>query len=122
MNTWSRSLLVLTLLVLFGATWSLCAGRPTRATMSKVDPSLVKLRTEIARFQRDPCDSRLEFVQGRERWYLTCEDCGIVAAEWVFARSLLGAVEKPGYEWAARGDRAGAGDSGVSWGISVTVD
>ena len=94
MNTWSRSLLVLTLLVLSGATWGLCAGRPTRATMSKVDPSLVKLRTETARFQRDPCDSRLEFVQGRERWYFTCEDCGIVAAEWVFARSLLGVVEK----------------------------
>ena len=94
MNTWSRSLLVLTLLVFFGVTWSLCAGRPTRETMSMIDPSLVKLRTEIARFQRNPCESRLEFVQSEERWYLTCEDCGIVPAEWVFARLLLGVVEE----------------------------
>lgn len=94
MSTWSRSLLVLTLVVLFGATWSLCAGRPTRATTSETDPSLGKLRTEIARFQRNPCDSGLEFVQGGERWYLTCEECGIVPAEWVFARSLLEVVEE----------------------------
>ena len=122
MNTWSRSLLVLTLLVFFGVTWSLCAGRPTRATMSMIDPSLVKLRTEIARFQRNPCESRLEFVQGEERWYLTCEDCGIAPADWVFARLLLEVVGGTGYGWTARGDGAGAGDSGVSWGASVTVD
>lgn len=90
----SRPQMVLWILVFFGMTWSLCAGRPNRATMPMIDPSPVKLRTEIARFRQSSCESRLEFVQGGERWYLTCEGCGTMPAEWMFVRSLLGVIEE----------------------------